>query len=453
MLKCRNCGFENEAEAVFCGNCGKPLSPDAPPIVEDGPLPGPEDGPVKPDGPADGPEVSGPGETTTGEGTIKCPQCGRENAASRVICWFDAVKLRPDPEPVVIKDDDAEAARRRRRRMLLIAGGIVVAILLVIGLAIALAGGGGSRATPTPIPSPPSTATPSPTATTGPTASATAGPPTGRIVFSRCTNSGCVTALINPDGSGYEELDTGASATDPAFSHDGTRVIHVLPDGLFIWDLRQDRQARHSTNQQGLLGDVSPAWSWNDQQLAWGGSRRRDDGNDGDRELRFDASLDGSTLSVALDTNRTDDHDPAFSPDGRYIYWVRGADNERELWRIDIETRERERLTTNTANDVDPAVSPNGQRLAFVSNAEGGNFDLWLMDLRDDSFEVERLLELPGNQHDPEWSPDGRFLVFHSSIEGQEDLFIIEVDAGGEPVRLTSTPENDRWASWSVALP
>ena len=47
MIKCGVCGSENEAEALFCGTCGSPLTPaETKEIVEDATKATPPDGPT-----------------------------------------------------------------------------------------------------------------------------------------------------------------------------------------------------------------------------------------------------------------------------------------------------------------------------------------------------------------------------------------------------------------------
>lgn len=52
------------------------------------------------------------------------------------------------------------------------------------------------------------------------------------------------------------------------------------------------------------------------------------------------------------------------------------------------------------------------------------------------------------NAFDPDWSADGSTIVFSGTIDGQSDLYLIAAE-GGEPIRLTDTPEWEQDSSWS----
>jgi TolB protein len=251
---------------------------------------------------------------------------------------------------------------------------------------------------------------------------------------------------MNADGTALTPLTSGSSATDPSLSHDGTRLLYVLDNGIWLRDLGAPAPTQHSEGS----GDVSPAWAWDDRQIAFAGIRSGDQGSNDDREIRLD-TLDPANASVALTRNATEDHDPVFTPDGKYLFWVRGAGDNRELWRVDLATEAKLQVTDDAFNDVDPAISPDGTKLVFVSNRESSNgqFDLWMLDPRNVSLPPTRVAAIPGNQHDPEWSPGGRYIIFHGDFDGSQDLFILDIEGNGEPLRITSTGDNDQWPSWA----
>lgn len=98
-----------------------------------------------------------------------------------------------------------------------------------------------------------------------------------------------------------------------------------------------------------------------------------------------------------------------------------------------------------------PRSSPVALVLAFVSAVPGAaqapGTDIFLAPLarRGDTLAVGRAVNLtrrPGYDNQPAFSPDGRWVYYTSERGGQTDLF--RADArGGEPVRLTETPESE----------
>ena len=51
--------------------------------------------------------------------------------------------------------------------------------------------------------------------------------------------------------------------------------------------------------------------------------------------------------------------------------------------------------------------------------------------------------------HSPEWSPDGRKLAFVSKIGAADQLFVLDLDAGGAPQQVTTVPEGVMMPHWS----
>ena len=59
--------------------------------------------------------------------------------------------------------------------------------------------------------------------------------------------------------------------------------------------------------------------------------------------------------------------------------------------------------------DFDPTWSPDGSKIAFVSNREGG-FQIFSMNA--DGSNVQRLTNQPADNYQPAWSPDGTKIAF-----------------------------------------
>jgi|GEM_PF-1200669 len=82
---------------------------------------------------------------------------------------------------------------------------------------------------------------------------------------------------------------------------------------------------------------------------------------------------------------------------------------------------------------AEPALSPDGRRVAFISHA-GGRPDLYVVDL--DSGKLQRLSDDAAMEAAPVWSPDGKRLVYQSYADGTPKLYLIDA-SGGTPRRLT----------------
>jgi hypothetical protein len=95
----------------------------------------------------------------------------------------------------------------------------------------------------------------------------------------------------------------------------------------------------------------------------------------------------------------------------------------------------RTRLTS-CGEDTDPAWSPDGTRIAFVRSHV-----LYVMNA--DGSGQRRLIPGAGH-HDPAWSPDGGKLAFSDS----GDIYVVNADGTGQ-TRLTTDPSWDRSPAWS----
>jgi Tol biopolymer transport system component len=147
---------------------------------------------------------------------------------------------------------------------------------------------------------------------------------------------------------------------------------------------------------------------------------------------------------VRLTDNTTGDTQPAFSADGRKIVYSGGrkapgsysADlfvmnaNGSDKTRV---TREREMPGAATANDLQPAFSPSGRRIAFVRSGQGTNSDIYT--IRTDGTNPKRLVDIPSFEYysggQPAWSPDGTKIAFFSGVEDDYSIETVRPDGTG----------------------
>ncbi|MGD9782479.1 MAG: choice-of-anchor J domain-containing protein [Kiritimatiellia bacterium] len=117
------------------------------------------------------------------------------------------------------------------------------------------------------------------------------------------------------------------------------------------------------------------------------------------------------------------------SPDGRHLAY-NGRDGQ--IWRLDVETGDRERLTDGSAACFNPVWSPDGGKLAVETVA--GN--LLAVDL------PSRRVYPFGAGSQPCWAPDGRHVVFTRTVLSKylevesSDLYCVRYD-GKKETRLT----------------
>jgi dipeptidyl aminopeptidase/acylaminoacyl peptidase len=135
--------------------------------------------------------------------------------------------------------------------------------------------------------------------------------------------------------------------------------------------------------------------------------------------------------------------DPQIRPDGRSVAYVRVSydimtDRGRQsLWLVDSQTGEQTPLVTGPGSHSSPRWSPTADRLAYVSTAEGGRpqlFVLWMQ-----TGQTARVADLsypPGNLT---WSPDGKWIAFTAFMPD-------------EKAKLGEPPPKPEGADWAAPL-
>ncbi len=97
-------------------------------------------------------------------------------------------------------------------------------------------------------------------------------------------------------------------------------------------------------------------------------------------------------------------------------------------------------------SDQDPSWAPDGRRLAFTSTRDG-NEEIYVLDVETGG--QTRLTAHSGRDHDPSWSPDGTRLAFASERDGNSEIYVMPATGGSEQ-RLTVDPSVDQQPAWST---
>jgi Tol biopolymer transport system component len=130
-------------------------------------------------------------------------------------------------------------------------------------------------------------------------------------------------------------------------------------------------------------------------------------------------------------SSRFTENSPAFSPDGRFLLVSSDRSGAYQIYRSDADANNAVELTKLFGFTVgSPVWSPDGRKIAFDARVDG-NPDLWVMN--SDGSQPQRLTTEPSEDVTGAWAPDGNSIVFCSNRTG--DLQLWRVPAGGGPAQ------------------
>jgi TolB protein len=143
------------------------------------------------------------------------------------------------------------------------------------------------------------------------------------------------------------------------------------------------------------------------------------------------ADFNGRNARPLVQNNRTN-LSPTWSPDGKYIYYSSSSQVDWHLWRTDLNGNSKQ-ITRYKGSALGPVVMPNGKEIV-ISLSKDGNPDLYLIDL--DGKEKKRLTTRRGININPSPTADGSKLCFSSDRLGNLHIFSLDM-ATLETERLT----------------
>ena len=277
-----------------------------------------------------------------------------------------------------------------------------------------------------------------------------------RIAFDSNRDGNSEIYVMDADGGNLQRLTNHPDGDfHPSWSPDGkwiaflsrrdqVRSKHGIAAEIYVMDAGGGNPQRLTND---LHDDYHPSWSPDGKQIAFASVR------DGNTDI-YVIDADGGN-EQRLTNNPLYDYSPSWSPDGERIVFIarreghfrKDFDLTHEIYVMDADGGNEQRLTENRRYDFSPSWSPDGKRIAFASDRKGDfvNYEIYVMDA-----DGGNQRKLTNNRHHdwyPSWSPDGKQIAFASRRDGNYEIYVMDAD-GGNQKNLTNHPEDDEAPAW-----
>ncbi|ACM19459.1 biopolymer transport periplasmic beta-propeller repeat protein, TolB-related [Geotalea daltonii FRC-32] len=136
---------------------------------------------------------------------------------------------------------------------------------------------------------------------------------------------------------------------------------------------------------------------------------------------------------------------PDFSPSGKELIYTSYKRRNPDLYRRELLTGAEARISSHPGINVTGAWSPDGTRIALAMSKDG-NSEIYT--ISKDGKQVVRLTKNEAIDVSPAWSPDGSRIAFVSDRLGKPQIFVMNAD-GSHVTRLTTSGTYNVSPRWS----
>ena len=146
------------------------------------------------------------------------------------------------------------------------------------------------------------------------------------------------------------------------------------------------------------------------------------------------ADADGENQRLVLES-RYPLMSPSWSPDGQWLAYVSFENKKSAVYVQLVRSGERRQVSARAGINGAPAWSPDGRKLALTLGGSAGNPDIYVLELQTQT--LTRITDDPSIDTEAAWSADGKSLYFTSDRAGGPQIYMIGLNPGDRPKRIT----------------
>jgi len=244
---------------------------------------------------------------------------------------------------------------------------------------------------------------------------------------------------MDADGKNQRQITHyNSTSIEPAVSPDGSKIAFTSyargNPGIFVFSVDPVRDLRFYN--QGASVNSSPSFTPDGKQIIYSSSAGR-------CCRIFLANLDGSGFRPVSSLSSIDTEPKVNPKTGGEVVFSSGRSGPEQIYRMNIDGADVERLSDGTGEAANPSWHPGGQIIAYAwtRGYATGAWNIFAMDVA--SKKYTQLTHGEGKNEHPSWAPDGVHLVFASTRSGRPQIYTMLAD-GTQVQPLTTQGRNER---------
>lgn len=239
-----------------------------------------------------------------------------------------------------------------------------------------------------------------------------------RIAYVLQTGQNYELQIADADGQNPQVmLRSKHSIISPAWSPDGTKIAYVsfeLGKPVIYVQTLATGQRIPLANFKG--NNSAPTWAPSGQQLAIVLSR------DAISQI-YTIDNQGSNLNRVMRSPLIDT-EPSYTPDGSHIVFTSDRGGSPQIYKVPVNGGDAQRLTYNGSYNISPSVSPDGSNLLYVTR-NNGDFRIAVQNMVSGT---QNILSNGPDDQSPSFAPNGMQVLYSSLQAGQSVLTVMSVD-------------------------